>query len=66
MQWYKLTATSKTGLIKQLQTTYIIAGNKGFEVLSYKLYKLSQDAIFDDYLTVKQIKSKALDILSRA
>jgi hypothetical protein len=63
MQWYKLTATSKTGLIKQLQTTYIIAGNKGFEVLSTKLYNLSQDAIFDNYLTTKQIKAKALAIL---
>lgn len=62
-KWYKLSATSKSGLIKQLQTTYIIAGNKGFEVLSNKLYKLSQDAIFDDYLDAKQIKAKALAIL---
>ena len=64
-KWYKLTATSKTGLIKQLQSTYIIAGNKGFEVLSNKLYKLSQDAIFDNYITVKQIKAKALAIIEQ-
>lgn len=64
MSNYKLTATSKHGIINQIATEQIIAHRNGNEGLADKLYKLSQDAIFDDYLTVKQIKARAIKVLS--
>lgn len=63
---YKLTATSKRGLINQITTEYIIANRNGNEVLANKLYKVQQDAIFDNYLTPQQIKARAKAILATA
>jgi hypothetical protein len=65
MKWYKLTATSKTGIIKQIQSTYIIAHNKGYDLAADKLYALSQDAIFDNNVTARTIRLKAQLILAK-
>ena len=54
----KLTAKSKDGAYKQLQAMYIEQGNSGNYVLADKLHNLAQDVLFDDYLTIANIRHR--------
>lgn len=59
-----LTATSKSGLIKQLFKIRLELHYQGKEVIANKLYTLEQDAMWDTYLTPKDIKNRFHKIMA--
>lgn len=54
----KLTATSKSGIVKQLFKFRLELHNFGDDIRADKLYKLENDVVYDKYLSVQQIKAR--------
>lgn len=54
----KLTGRTKTTLARQLNVLYIRAHNNQDERTADRLHELYQDVLFDNYLSVPQIKAR--------
>lgn len=54
----KLTATSKSGIVKQLFKFRLELHNFSDDIRADKLYKLENDVVYDKYLSVQQIKAR--------
>lgn len=60
----KITARSKSGIYKQLVQFYNELHNFGDDIRADKLHALSQNVLYDDYLTVQQIKAKFIKVMN--
>ena len=59
----KLTATSKSGMYKQLEQMYKDAHSNGNDYMADKLYALSEDVMFDKYLSTQNIRARFAKIV---
>jgi NAD-dependent SIR2 family protein deacetylase len=62
----KLTARSKGGIYRQLTEFYKQLHAEGFNNTADKVYKLSQDTLFDNYLEPRAIHQKFFKIMSNS
>ena len=60
-----LTATSKSGIIKQLFKFRLELHNFGDDIRADKLYKLENDVVYDKYLSVQQIKARFVKAMNK-
>jgi hypothetical protein len=60
----KLTARTKSSMIKQITAIYIEQHNLGNDYIADRLHELTEDILFDNYLTEQNIKYRFNKIVS--